>query len=91
MLNVLLLLDATRNSDRNSDHISPASDYQSNLNNLPQNREYDQHNDHDTLSRGQTNRTIIERGKCDTFNIQIHDRSLSCLVTGTSIKSAGLS
>ena len=50
----ILLLDATRNSDRNSDHISPASDYQSNLNNLPQSREYDQQNDPDTLSRGQT-------------------------------------
>ena len=50
----ILLLDATKNSDRNSDHISPASDYQSNLNNLQQNREYDQQNDPDTLSRGQT-------------------------------------
>jgi hypothetical protein len=39
-----------------SDHISPASDYQSNLSNLPQNREYDQQNDPDTLSRGQTRR-----------------------------------
>ena len=50
----ILLLDATKNSDRNSDHISPASGYQSNLNNLPQSREYDQQNDPDTLSRGQT-------------------------------------
>ena len=50
----ILLLDATKNSDRNSNHISPASDCQSNLNNLPQSREYDQQNDPDILSRGQT-------------------------------------
>ena len=30
---------------------------------------------------------IIERDKIDTPNTQIHDRSLSCLGTGTSIKS----
>ena len=34
----------------------PDSDYHSNLNNLPQSREYDQQNDPDTLSRGQTPR-----------------------------------
>ena len=32
---------------------------------------------------------IVERGKIDTPNTQIHDRSLSCLGTGTSIKSGG--
>ena len=48
--------DAIKNSDGNSDHIPPASDYQSNLNNGTQNREYDQQNDPDTLSRGQTPR-----------------------------------
>ena len=52
----ILLLDAIKNSDGNSDHIPPASDYQSNLNNGTQNREYDQQNDPDTLSRGQTRR-----------------------------------
>jgi hypothetical protein len=50
----ILLLDATKNSNRNSDHISLASEYQSNLSNLPQNREYDQQNDPDRLSKGQT-------------------------------------
>ena len=53
----ILLLDATKNSNRNSDHISPASDYQSNLSNLPQNREYDQQNVPDRLSKGQTRRS----------------------------------
>ena len=33
------------------------------------------------------NRKIVERGKVDTPNTQIHDRSLSWLVIGSSIKS----
>jgi len=61
----ILLLDATKNSDRNSDHIPPASDYQSNLNNGPQNREYDQQNDPDTLSRGQTRRNRFDQQQSD--------------------------
>jgi len=36
-----------------------------------------------TLSK--SNRTIVERGKIDTLDIQIHDPSLSWLGTGTSI------
>ena len=34
-----------------------------------------------------SNRKIVERGKIDTPNTQIHEHSLSCLGTGTSIKS----
>ena len=34
-----------------------------------------------------SNRKIIERGEIDISNTQIYDRSLSCLGTGTSIKS----
>jgi hypothetical protein len=34
-----------------------------------------------------SNRTIIERGKLDITNPQIHDCSLSWLGTGTSIKT----
>jgi len=35
-----------------------------------------------------SNRDIVERGKLDTTNTYIHDRSLSCLGTGgTSIKN----
>jgi hypothetical protein len=33
---------------------------------------------------------IVERGKIDTCNTHIHDRSLSWLDTDTSIKSGGL-
>jgi hypothetical protein len=33
-----------------------------------------------------TKRKIVDRGKIDTPNTQIHDRSLSCLGTGISIK-----
>jgi uncharacterized pyridoxal phosphate-containing UPF0001 family protein len=33
-----------------------------------------------------SNIKIVERGKIDTLNTQIHDRSVSCLGTGTSIK-----
>jgi hypothetical protein len=33
---------------------------------------------------------IVERSKVDTPKRQIHDRSLSWLVTGTSIKSGGV-
>ena len=36
------------------------------------------------------NRTIIERGEIYILNTQIHDRSFSCLGTGTSIKSGGV-
>jgi hypothetical protein len=32
----------------------------------------------------------VERGKIDTPSTQIHDRSLSCLETGTSQKVVGL-
>ena len=32
------------------------------------------------------NRKILERGKIDTINTQIHDRSLSWPSTGTSIE-----
>jgi len=32
------------------------------------------------------NRKIVERGKIDTINTQIHDRSLSWPSTGTSIE-----
>ena len=34
-----------------------------------------------------SNRKIIERDKVDNHNIQIHDRSISWLGTGTSINS----
>ena len=64
----ILLLEATNNSDRNPDHISPASDYQSNLNNVPQNREYDLQNEPDTLSKGQTRH-------CNHFDQQQSDNS----------------
>jgi hypothetical protein len=33
---------------------------------------------------------IAERGKIDTLSTQIHDRTPSCLGTGTSIKSGGI-
>ena len=36
------------------------------------------------------NRKIIERGNVDTLNTQIHDSSLTCLGTGTSIKCGGV-
>jgi hypothetical protein len=32
---------------------------------------------------------IAERGKMDTPNTPMHDRSFSCIGTGTSIKSGG--
>jgi hypothetical protein len=35
------------------------------------------------------NRKIVERGEIDTTNTQIHDHSLSCLGTCTSIKKNG--
>jgi len=35
-----------------------------------------------------SNRKILERGKIDTLKTQIHDRSLSYLGTGTSIRSS---
>ena len=35
-------------------------------------------------------RKIVDRDKIDTPNIQIHDRSLSWISTGTSIKSGGV-
>jgi hypothetical protein len=41
-----------------------------------------------TISK--SNIKIVERGKIDITNTQIHDRSLSCLGTGTSINMAGL-
>jgi len=34
-----------------------------------------------------SDRNVVERGKTDTINTQIHDRSLSCFGTGTLIKS----
>ena len=34
-----------------------------------------------------SNFKMVENGKIDTPNTQIHDRSLSCFVTGTSIKT----
>jgi len=37
-----------------------------------------------------SNIKILERGKIDTSNTQIHDRSLSLLGTDTSIKSGGV-
>jgi hypothetical protein len=37
-----------------------------------------------------SNRKIIEKGKMDTPNKQIHDHSLSWLGTDTSIKMVGL-
>ena len=37
-----------------------------------------------------SNRKIVEKSKLDTSNTQIHGRSLSCLGTGTSIKSDGV-
>ena len=36
------------------------------------------------------NMKIVERGKIDTPNTQIHDRSTSCLRADTSIKSVGV-
>ena len=36
------------------------------------------------------NRKIVERGKVDTPNTQIHDRSLSWLVIGSSVKSENI-
>ena len=43
---------------------------------------------HITASKSHTN--IIERGKIDTPNTQIHDHSLSWLGSGNSIKSGGV-
>ena len=44
-----------------------------------------------TVKTIQTSNTIIaERGKIKTSNTQIHDRSLTWLGTGTSIKSGGV-
>jgi hypothetical protein len=37
-----------------------------------------------------SNIKMTERGKIDTPNTQIHDRSLSWLGTGTSIKRGGV-
>ena len=37
-----------------------------------------------------SNRKIVERGTTDTPNRQLHDRSLSWLGTGISIKSGGV-
>ena len=37
-----------------------------------------------------SNLKIVERGKNDPPNKQIHDRSISWLGTGTSIKSGGV-
>jgi hypothetical protein len=37
-----------------------------------------------------SNRKIVERVEIDISNRQIHDRSLSWLGTGTSIKSGGV-
>ena len=37
-----------------------------------------------------SNIKIVKRCKIDTPNLQIHDRSLSWLGTGTAIKSGGL-
>ena len=36
------------------------------------------------------NRKIVERGKIDAANTQIHDHSLSLIVTDTTIKSEGV-
>ena len=36
------------------------------------------------------NRKVAERSKIDTPNTHIHDHSLSCLGTGTSITSGGV-
>jgi hypothetical protein len=36
-----------------------------------------------------SSRTIKERGKIDVYNTQIHDQSLSCLATCTSMKMGG--
>jgi hypothetical protein len=33
-----------------------------------------------------SNSKFVERGKFDTSNTHIHDRTLSCLGTGTSVK-----
>ena len=45
-----------------------------------------------TLSRQfqNSNIKVVERDKIDISNTQIHDRSLSCLGTGTSIKNGGV-
>jgi hypothetical protein len=32
--------------------------------------------------------TVVRRGKIDTSNTQMHDRSRSCLGSGTSIKTS---
>jgi hypothetical protein len=37
-----------------------------------------------------SNRKFIERGNIDITNTQLHDRSLSWLGTGTSMKSGGV-
>ena len=37
-----------------------------------------------------SNIKIVKRGKIDTSNTKIHDHSLSCLGTGTAIKSDGV-
>jgi hypothetical protein len=98
----ILLLDATKNSNRNSDHISLASDYQSNLSNLPQNREYDQQNDPDRLSKGQTRHSNrFDRQQSDNSDplvkvilfvsdkskFMICSDSLSCLLVIESCKT----
>ena len=41
-----------------------------------------------TISK--SNIKIVERGKINTTNTPIHVHSLSCLGTGTSIKSGGV-
>ena len=44
---------------------------------------------HTVRTGPKSTRKPIERGNLDTTNIQIHDRSLSCLCTGISIKKSG--
>ena len=41
---------------------------------------------HTVTTVSESNIKILERDKIDTPNTQIHDRSQSCLDTGTSIK-----
>jgi hypothetical protein len=41
-------------------------------------------------NNSKSNIKIVERGKSDTTNTQIRDRSISWFGTGTSIKSGGI-
>jgi hypothetical protein len=49
------------------------------------NKEY-----HTYVTVSKSNRKLVERGKLDTPDTQIHNHSLFCLDTGTSIENGGV-